>query len=76
MEKDLFLRTQYITLGQFLKITGIIDSGGRAKWFLQENKVLVNDEAEARRGRKLRAGDKVIVPDAGTFIMRSKQQEK
>lgn len=70
------MKTQYITLGQFLKIAGIIDSGGQAKWFLQENKVLVNGEPDARRGRKLRAEDKVTVPNAGTFFMRSKQQEK
>ena len=47
----------FITLGVLLKITGIIDTGGQAKFFLAENTVLVNGEEENRRGRKLYHGD-------------------
>lgn len=43
----------FITLGQLLKEESIIASGGAAKWFLRENEVLVNDEIDQRRGRKL-----------------------
>ena len=49
----------FITLGVLLKITGIIDTGGQAKFFLAENTVLVNGEEENRRGRKLYHGDVV-----------------
>ena len=31
--------TEYITLGQLLKMTDIIQSGGMAKWFLAEHDV-------------------------------------
>ncbi len=55
MEK-IKIDTEYITLGQFLKMTNIISSGGEAKWFLAENTVLVDDVLEARRGRKLYKG--------------------
>lgn len=47
------INTDYITLQQLLKMTDIISSGGEAKYFLIENKVLVNGEIENRRGRKL-----------------------
>ncbi|WP_125709948.1 MULTISPECIES: S4 domain-containing protein YaaA [Lacticaseibacillus] len=57
------ISTEYITLGQLLKDAGIIDSGGQAKWFLAENRVLVNGEEDSRRGRKLRAGDTATLPD-------------
>ncbi len=40
-----------ITLGQFLKTEGIIESGGQAKWFLQDFDVMINDERETRRGK-------------------------
>ncbi|KRL06351.1 hypothetical protein FC92_GL000872 [Liquorilactobacillus hordei DSM 19519] len=56
-----------------LKIASIIDSGGQAKWFLQENEVWVNGEQDNRRGRKLYAGDQVSIPSVGKFLMRSKQ---
>lgn len=60
---------EYITLGTLLKIVGIIDTGGQAKYFLANNFVYVNDEAENRRGRKLyhgavvRVGNQVISID-------------
>lgn len=56
----------YITLGQYLKFINLISSGGEAKTFLTENKVLVNGELESRRGRKLRPGD-VIKVDGQSF---------
>lgn len=43
-----------ITLGQFLKTEGIIESGGQAKWFLNEFEVLLNNTRETRRGKKVK----------------------
>lgn len=60
MEKVL-IHSEYITLGQFLKFVGIIDCGSYAKQFLLENKVLINNEQDQRRGRKIYKGDIVIV---------------
>ena len=47
--------TEYITLGQFLKVADIISTGGMAKWFLSEYEIFINGEFDQRRGRKLRA---------------------
>lgn len=52
-----------ITLGQFLKTEGIIESGGQAKWFLQDVEVLINGERETRRGKKLAKQDRIDFPD-------------
>ena len=48
-------------------MTNAISSGGMSKWFLEENIVYVNGEEEQRRGKKLRDGDIVKIPDVGTF---------
>ncbi len=56
------LREEYITLGQLLKVVGVIGTGGEAKVYLAANVVQVNGEPEQRRGRKLRAGDVVVPP--------------
>ena len=63
VQKNIKLRKdeEYITLGVLLKIAGIIDTGGQAKYFLSENVVLVNGEEDNRRGRKLYHGDKIQV---------------
>lgn len=55
------ITTEYITLGQFLKLSRIISNGGDAKIFLLTSAVYVNGELEQRRGRKLRVGDVVKV---------------
>ena len=70
VQKSIKLRKDedFITLGVLLKLAGIIDTGGQAKWFLNENAVLVNDEEENRRGRKLYHGDVVIVKNQSFII--------
>ena len=52
----------YITLGQLLKVAGVLGTGGEIKAFLDTVPVWVNGEPEARRGRKLYPGDLVTSP--------------
>ncbi|MER2089106.1 S4 domain-containing protein YaaA [Sporosarcina sp. JAI121] len=65
--ENITIDTDFITLGQLLKMTNAISSGGMSKWFLEENIVYVNGEEEQRRGKKLRDGDIIKIPDIGTF---------
>ncbi|WP_156021309.1 S4 domain-containing protein YaaA [Streptococcus ruminantium] len=58
----------YITLQSLLKTTGILHSGGAIKRFLEENTVLFNGEEEKRRGKKIRLGDTISLPDHGIVI--------
>ncbi|MCH4169765.1 MAG: S4 domain-containing protein YaaA [Lactobacillus sp.] len=62
-QKVIEITKPYITLAQALKEEGLISTGGQAKWFLQENEVLVNQEVDDRRGRKLYPGDVFQVLD-------------
>ena len=52
---------EYITLQQFLKKTGIADTGGQAKYLVKELPITVNGEQEDRRGRKLYPGDVLVI---------------
>ena len=54
---EIVINTDYITLGQFLKLADIIQSGGEAKSFLAENAVAIDGISDNRRGRKLRGGE-------------------
>lgn len=66
---EIQISTEYITLGQFLKLADVIQSGGMAKWFLSEHEVFINNELDVRRGRKLRVGDKIEIPGFGSFTI-------
>ncbi|MFI3055363.1 S4 domain-containing protein YaaA [Streptococcus suis] len=66
MEFKLF--DDYITLQALLKTTGILHSGGAIKGFLEENTILFNGEDEKRRGKKIRVGDVITLPDHGISI--------
>lgn len=66
---EIKIDTEYITLGQFLKVADVIQSGGMAKWFLSEYEIFINEEQDQRRGRKLRSGDKIDIPGFGLFII-------
>lgn len=57
------INSEYITLGQLLKMTDFIQSGGEAKFAVKELHITVNKEMEDRRGRKLRSGDVIVIED-------------
>lgn len=67
--KNVEISTEYITLGQFLKLADVIQSGGEAKWFLSENEIVINGEVDNRRGRKLRNNDEVSIEGFGSFVI-------
>jgi len=69
LAKEVSITTPYITLGQLLKETSTIGTGGQAKWYLRENEVLVNQEIDMRRGRKLYPGDVVALPNGDRFVI-------
>ena len=50
---------QTIKLDQFLKLVGIAQTGGQAKFLIQDGEVRVNGKIETQRGRKLGNGDQV-----------------
>lgn len=56
---DVSIGGEVIRLGQFLKFSGLIDSGGDAKEAIIDGYVRVNGEVERRRGRQLHDGDLV-----------------
>lgn len=62
------LRGDHITLDALLKAAGAADSGGAAKALIASGAVRVNGEVDTRRGRKLRAGDRVQLGDQGWLI--------
>ncbi len=53
------IETEFIRLDSFLKLSGMVDTGGQAKFVVQGGEVLVNGEQCVMRGRKLRPGDTV-----------------
>lgn len=57
------VENEFITLGQLLKVTDWISSGGEAKFAVKELEIYVNEERENRRGRKIRPNDIVKIED-------------
>ena len=66
----------YITLQALLKEVGIIQSGGAIKSFLQENQVHFNGELETRRGKKIRIGDTITLPNQKLEILLTAPNEE
>lgn len=51
------ISTDYIKLGQFMKLAGIITNGGESKNLISDGLIKVNDMVEYARGKKLFPGD-------------------
>ena len=54
---EIRIRDEFIKLGQALKLAGVVEDGGEAKFAIQDGLVKVNGETEERRGRKVYEGD-------------------
>ncbi|WP_417748604.1 RNA-binding S4 domain-containing protein [Rosistilla oblonga] len=50
-----------IRLDNFIKLTGVVGTGGQAKMLIQNGEVTVNGEVETRRRKKLTIGDEIEV---------------
>ena len=66
----IFIETEFIRLQDLLKFSGMTDTGGQAKFLIQEGYVLVNGEICTVRGKKLVGGDKVTVDDKTLEVRR------
>jgi ribosome-associated protein len=59
VHRDVTITGGSIRLGQLLKLSGTADDGAHAKAMIAAGEVRVNGEVERRRGRQLRADDRV-----------------
>lgn len=68
--ENIFIRDDFIKLGQALKLCGAVESGVEAKECIQDGLVFVNGEVETRRGKKLIEGDTIIFDDNEYVIVK------
>ncbi len=57
--QDVPIRDDSSRLGQFLKLSGLLDTGSDAMAVITAGQVTDNGDVETRRGRQLTAGDVV-----------------
>ena len=57
------LEDEYIRLDDLLKLNGCVDTGGQAKLLIQGGGVLVDGAVCTMRGKKLRGGEVVYIPE-------------
>ncbi|MEG0751721.1 MAG: RNA-binding S4 domain-containing protein [Oscillospiraceae bacterium] len=55
--KAIEIKTEYITLSQFLKFSGAVMSGGEVKELIANGEIAVNGARCTQRGAKLHPGD-------------------
>ncbi len=67
--EEVFIRDEYIKLGQALKLGGIVGSGVEAKDIIQAGEVYLNGEVELQRGKKCVPGD-VIAFDGEEIVIK------
>ena len=70
--QEIFIRDEFIKLGQALKLSGLAESGLDAKELINQGLVKVNGETEFRRGRKCVPGDLISFQDEEVIIERKK----
>jgi ribosome-associated protein len=69
MKEVIKIDSDYIKLDSFLKLAGIVMSGGEAKEMIQDGLIKINNEIEKRRGRKLYPGDILVFDETTSFLI-------
>ena len=59
---------EYIELIKLLKVMDIAQSGGHAKFLVEQESVRVNGEVETRKRRKLKFGDTIEIFEKFTVL--------
>ena len=67
--KEIEITTDYIKLDSFLKLAGIVQTGGQAKIMIAEENIKVNGEIIIQRGKKIRKNDIIEIEDYDKFIV-------
>ncbi len=71
--RTIFITTEYIKLGQLIKLLGLINNGSEAKFFLFNNEIKVNGNPEERRGRKIYPGYEVVINSTEVYKIEEKK---
>ena len=69
MKHTFTLEAEFIRLDDLLKLNGCVETGGQAKVLIQGGGVLVDGEVCTMRGKKLRGGETVSVPEDDMVII-------
>lgn len=62
------IQTEFIRLDALLKLGNLVQSGGEAKFLIQNGNVTVNGEVCTMRGKKIRAGDTVCLEETAITV--------
>lgn len=68
--REIYIKDEFIKLGQALKLSGEVGSGIDAKVLIQDGKVTVNGEVDFRRGKKLYKDD-IFCYNGNEFIIKN-----
>lgn len=67
---EIYIKTEFIKLSQFLKFAGIINNGAESKIFINDNEILVDGILEKRRNKKLYVDSVIVVNNKKYLIKR------
>ncbi|MCR5268985.1 MAG: RNA-binding S4 domain-containing protein [Lachnospiraceae bacterium] len=68
--QSIYIRDEYIKLGQAMKLAGLVGSGVEAKELINGGEVLLNGRVELKRGKKCVPGDKITFQNEEVMIER------
>lgn len=65
--EEIAIETPTIQLDQFLKWSGIVETGGQVKVFIQDGLVFLNHDPVTERRKKIQPGDIIEIKGIGKW---------
>ncbi len=66
--KEIYIKEDFIRLDSALKLASFVQTGGHAKFVIQNGEVKVNNEICLQRGKKLKIGDTAEYEKKGLIV--------
>lgn len=66
--EQIYIKDEYIRIGQALKLAGLVGSGVDAKFVIKDGLVSLNGEKVYERGKKCRQGDVIEYDGAKVMV--------
>ncbi len=73
-KQEIIIKDEYIELFKLLKFSGLVNEGSEAKFRIENGEVMVNNEIETRKRKKIFSGD-IVFFENNSLVIKSQKSE-
>lgn len=74
MGPEIYIKGSYIEIGKLIKKLGLVNTGGQVKYFMETNKILINNIEPKGRNTKVYVNNTIWI-NSDVYILKNENEE-